>query len=1080
MNGLIRASLRNPYAVIVAMFTILVMGGLSLYALPIDILPIFRAPAVQVLTFYSGMPAVSVEKDITNRLERWTGQANNMSRQESRSIVGASIIRNYFQGNADPNGALGQVMSLSTGALPFLPPGTLPPVVLPFDPTATVPACIVALDSKTQNESTLYDVGRYEVRNMVMAIPGAVAPVVFGGKVRTVLAYLDRQKMQARHLSLTDVMDAIDNYNLFMPTGDAKFGDLDFAIDSNSMYNIISEMKGIPLRVGPGTAMFLGDIGTPTDTAFIQTNVVRVNGRRQVYIPIFRQLGSSTLTVVDQLKAEAPTIEPRLTRPDINLRVVMDQSIYVRQSIKALVQEGLLGAILCSLVIVVFLGQLRMTAIAICTIPLSVLGALIGLYATGNTVNVMTLAGLALAIGPLVDSAIICLENTHRHLALGDNVRQAAFLGASEVAMPELVSSLCTFLVLAPLALMPGMGAFLFRPMALAVAFAMIIAYVLSRSFVPSMSALLLKSHSEEQHGHRRGPIARAFAAWEALIDRSIALYVRGLDFVLRHRRATVAVAVSLLILSLGLLGPVIRRDFFPEVDAGAFEIYVRGASGTRIERTEEKIANVEQTIRKQLRKDLQTIISEIGVVADWSAAYTPNAGPMDAVVKVQLEAERERSAQEYVEMLRQQLNRTFPELEFAFDAGGMIRGAMNEGKSTPLNVRVRGKDMAKTREVAAAIKNEVTKIPGVVDARILQRLDYPEYILDVDRTKAAELGLSQADVMKNVVAAFNSSISFNKKNFWIDPISHNQYYVGVQYPEGDIESIETLLNIPITSPTQSQPVPLQNIASISRTTVPAEVNHTTLQPTIDLTMGVYGRDLGHVADDVSRILKKFGEPVSRGVWSPYEVGAPDHKLLAGGKLELTGEYSRMQDTFYYLGGGLILAALLMYFLMVALDKSWVVPLTVMGTVPLALAGVLPMLYFTGTALNVQSLLGIIFIVGIKVANTVLMSDFAQELRRHEGLSPTEAIRKAASIRVRPVTMTALAAFFAMVPAALAIERGSEANAPLARAILGGLIAGEPATLFVLPCLYSLFVKAVPLVPDDLDEQLKAAPHTLA
>ncbi len=532
-----------------------------------------------MLTFYSGMPAVSVEKDITNRLERWVGQANNMSRQESRSIIGSSVIRNYFQGDADPNGALGQVMSLTTGVIPVLPPGTLPPVVLPFDPTATVPACIVALDSKTQGESALYDVGRFEVRNMVMAIPGAIAPVVFGGKVRTVLAYLDRQKMQARHLSLTDVMEALDRYNLFMPTGDAKFGDTDYAIDSNSMYNVISEMKGIPLKVGPGTAMFLGDVGTPTDTNYIQTNIVRVNGRRQVYIPIFRQVGSSTLTVVDRLKEEAPLIEPRLTHaPEINLRVVMDQSIYVRQSIKALVQEGVLGAILCSLVIVVFLGQLRMTAIAICTIPLSVLGALIGLYATGNTINVMTLAGLALAIGPLVDSAIICLENTHRHLALGAKVRQAAFLGASEVAMPELVSSLCTFLVLAPLALMPGMGAFLFRPMAYAVAFAMIIAYVLSRSFVPSMSALLLKSHSEEEHGHRRGMIARAFGRWEALIDRAIALYVRALDFVLRHRRATVAVAVGLLIASLGLLGPVIRRDFFPEVDAGAFEIYVRGA----------------------------------------------------------------------------------------------------------------------------------------------------------------------------------------------------------------------------------------------------------------------------------------------------------------------------------------------------------------------------------------------------------------------------------------------------------------------------------------------------------------------
>jgi multidrug efflux pump subunit AcrB len=1078
MNGLIRASLKNPYAVIVAMLTIVVVGVLCLLALPVDILPIFRAPAVQVLTFYSGMPAVSVEKDITNRLERWTGQANNMSRQESRSIIGSSVIRNYFQGDADPNGALGQVMSLATGVIPVLPPGTLPPVVLPFDPTATVPACIVALDSKTQNESTLYDVGRFEVRNLTMAIPGAIAPVVFGGKVRTVLAYLDRQKMQARHLSLTDVMQALDRYNLFMPTGDAKFGDTDYAIDSNSMYNVISEMKGIPLKVGPGTAMFLGDVGNPTDTSYIQTNIVRVNGRRQVYIPIFRQVGASTLTVVDNIKKEAPEIAGKLTRPDIDLRVVMDQSIYVRQSIKALVQEGVLGAILCSLVIVLFLGQLRMTAIAVCTIPLSILGASIGLYATGNTINVMTLAGFALAIGPLVDSAIICLENTHRHLALGAKVRQAAFLGASEVAMPELVSSICTFLVLAPLALMPGMGAFLFRPMAYAVALAMIVAYVLSRSFVPSMSSLLLKSHAEGDPHKPRWLIGRLFARWEALIDRAIALYVRALDFVLRYRRATVAVAVGLLLLSLGLLGPFIRRDFFPEVDAGAFEIYVRGATGTRIERTEVKIAAVEQVLHKTINKDLETTISELGVVADWSAAYTPNSGPMDAVVKVQLHAEREKSAQQYVEILREQLNRQFPELEFAFDAGGMIRGAMNEGKSTPLNVRVRGKDVGKAREVAAAIQREVTKVPGVVDARIIQRLDYPEFVLDVDRKKAAELGLSQADVMQNVVAAFNSSIAFNKKNFWFDPISHNQYYVGVQYPEGDIESIETLMNIPITSPKQDQPVPLQNIATISRTTVPAEVHHTTLQPTIDLTMGVSGRDLGHVADDVSRILQRFGKPEGRGVWSPYEVGSPDHKALEGGKLELTGEYSRMQDTFRNLSIGLILAALLMYFLMVALDRSWVVPLTVMGTVPLALAGVLPMLYFTRTALNVQSLLGIIFIVGIKVANTVLMSDFAQELRRHEGLSPTEAIRKAASIRVRPVTMTALAAFFAMVPAALALERGSEANAPLARAILGGLIAGEPATLFVLPCLYSLFVKPGPSRLDEADdEEFGLAPH---
>ena len=1090
MKGLIRASLGNPYAVIVSMLTIVVIGVLCLTVIPIDILPIFKSPAVQVLTFYAGMPATAVEKDITNRLERWTGQAANMSRQESRSIVGASVVRNYFQSSADPNGALGQVMSLATGTLPTLPPGTLPPVVLPFDPTSTVPACIIALDSETQTESILYDVGRYEVRNMIMAIPGAVAPVVFGGKVRTVLAYLDRQKMQARQITLTDVMNALDRYNLFMPTGDAKFGDTDYAIDSNSMYNIVDEMKGIPLRTEPGNAMFLGDVGTPKDTSFIQTNVVRVNGRRQVYIPVFRQLGSSTLSVVDNLKAEAPGMTDRLTRGEINLKVVMDQSVYVRQSIKALVQEGLLGAVLCSLVILIFLGQLRMTGIAIFTIPLSVLGAIIGLYATGNTINVMTLAGLALAIGPLVDSAIICLENTHRHLSLGDNLHDAAFLGASEVAMPELVSTLCTFLVLAPLALMPGTGEFLFRPMAYAVAFAMIVAYVLSRSFVPSMSSLVLKAHRHDGHETPRGWIGRTFAAWGLMIDRAIAAYVRALDFVLRHRKATVATGVGLLVAALVVLGPVLRREFFPEVDAGAFEIYVRAPTGTRIERTEEEISRVEQSIRKTVKDDLETIISEIGVVADWSAAYTPNAGPMDAVVKVQLKAEREHSAQEYVHLLRTNLNEEFfPDLTFAFDAGGMIRGAMNEGKSTPLNVRVRGKDMAKTREVAAAIQTEVETIPGVVDARIVQRLDYPEFMIDIDRAKAADLGLTQADVIQNVVAALNSSIQFNKKNFWIDPVSHNQYFVGVQYPEADIRSIETLLNIPITSPTQTQSVPLRNVASIRRTQVPAEVNHTTLQPTIDLTMGVSGRDLGHVAQDVARVIDKFGQPKAHGVWEPYEVdnlgkpilkkaatapsnkaGSSKYESLPGGKLELVGEYSRMQDTFRNLSVGLVLAVLLMYFLMVALDKSWIVPFTVIFTVPLCLAGVVPMLWLTRTAINVQSLLGVIFIVGIKVANTVLLSDFAQDLRRHEGLTPTEAIRKAAAIRVRPVTMTALAAFFAMIPAALAIERGSEANAPLARAILGGLLAGEPATLFVLPCLYSLLVKDKAPTPDDLED----------
>ncbi len=432
MNGLIRALLNNPYAVTVFVLSIALIGSLVLVGglIPVDILPVFKSPAVQVLTFYSGMPANSIEKDITNRMERWVGQSNGVKRQESRSLIGCSIIRNYYFDNIDANGALTQVNSLASAAIPNLPPGTLPPVILNYDPTGTTPVLIVALDSTQETESILYDVGRYEVRNMIMSNPGAVAPVVYGGKIRAVIAYLDRTKMQARNLSPVQVMDALDQFNIFLPTGDAKFGRLDYDLDSNSMYDLPEQMRAIPIKMKDGKPIFLGDVANPQDAAMIQTNIVRVNGRKQVYIPVFRQVGSSTLDVVETLRKTLPDMQQRLSRTDIELKPVMDQSVYVKNSITSLATEGLLGAVLCSLVILLFLGEWRMTMIAVLTIPVSVLAAIIALYFTGQTINVMTLAGLSLAIGPLVDSAIICLENTHRHLGMGTNPRDASFLGA--------------------------------------------------------------------------------------------------------------------------------------------------------------------------------------------------------------------------------------------------------------------------------------------------------------------------------------------------------------------------------------------------------------------------------------------------------------------------------------------------------------------------------------------------------------------------------------------------------------------------------------------------------------------------
>lgn len=1070
MTGLIRLALKKPRAVTVSVCALVVVGALCLTRIAVDILPVFDSPAVQVLTFYSGMPAKNVANAITNRMERWVGAAAGMERQESRSILGVSAVKNFFRRGVDPNGALTQVNSLALAEMANLPPGTLQPIVLPYDPTATVPACLVALDSDTQSESTLFDVARYEVRNLIMSSPGAYAPVVFGGKERAVLAYLNRTKMQARDLSPVDVLTALEEYNLFLPTGDAMLGATDYAIDSNSMFDLVEHMRGIPLRRNPEGSDFLGDVASPTDAYLIQKSVVRVGGRRQVYIPVFRQHGASTLSVVENLRKSLPSMSDKLTRSDIKLKMAMDQSVAVRNSIHSLVVEGILGAVLCSLVILLFLGEWRMTAIAVLMLPSVALAAVICLYFAGETINVMTLAGVALAIGPVVDLAIVVLENVHRHMKQGKMPYPAAFAGTREVVMPELVATLATLMVLAPLALIPSSGQFLFKPMTLAVAFAMIPAMLLAMSFAPSRCAVWLKPEvketedsSEETEDSSEAPRRQGlFARWQRFIDDSIIWYRRRLDWVLRHRTLTIIIPVVLLIALIVGLGPGLRREFFPSVDAGAFEISLRAPSGTRLTATETRVADVESAVREALGDDLQILISQIGVRPDWAAAFVSNSGPMDAVLKVQLVEDHDRSTHEYVRELRKSLaeDSRFFDLEFAFNAGGLVKTALNEGEITPISVQVIGKNLERDYEIAESIRKSVQNIDGIVDARVKQRIDYPEYVIDVNREKARELGLTQEDIMKNVIAAVNSSIQFNKRNFWIDPVSQNQYFVGVQYPEEEIESIETLLNIPITSPVQENPIPLSNVASIRAAEIATEVTHRNLLQSIDLNLGIEGRDLGHVAADVNKTLDTFGQRQPSGSWIPFDPADPQKKkLLTGTEFVLKGEYGRMIDTFRNFGIGVALAIVLIYFLMVSLLDSYVVPLVVLLSVPFALIGIIPALHFTSTAINVQSLLGMVFVVGIIVANTVLMTDFAQKLRAEEGLTPTEAIGRAAELRSRPVVMTALAAIFALIPMALALERGSEANAPLGRAVIGGLLAALPTTLVIVPAFYSLAVR---------------------
>lgn len=1035
--GLVKFALNNRHAVSVIAIVIVVLGLVAMWIIPVDILPIFRAPAVQVMTFYSGMPAGVVEKNITNRLERWTGQANGTVLQESKSMVGVSIIRNYFSDSTDPNSALTQVNSLALSNLRYLPPGTLPSIVLPFDPSATMPTCILSVSSQEHSEGELQDIGRYDLRNVIQSVPGAVAPAVFGGKVRAVMAYIDRDKIEARNLSPVEVVDAISDSNIMLPTGGARIGDIDYQIDSDSMFESPEAMGFVPLKLSSGNSTFLRDVGTVEDASRIQTGTVRINGRRQVYVPVYRQQGASTLSVVEGVKQAVPKMIERVPE-GVKPEVVMDQSVYVRSAIESLLHEGILGAGLASLMILVFLGSFRTTVIAVTCIPLSIFAAIACLLASGNTINAMTLGGLALAIGPLVDNAIVVLENTHRHLHMRDlrkTATQGALDGAGEVALPVLVATCTTIIVLVPIAFTPGMGKFLFRPLALSVTFAMLASYGLSLTLVPAWCASWLKGHDEhgDEH-HKKTLIEKMHAPVERFLNVLVKIYVRMLNFVLRHRLPVFAISVGVFAASLAL-GPKLGQELFPEVDAGQLVITVRGTTGTRLEVHEKTVVLVEDAIKATIpASDLSMIISELGLVPDWSAAYTPNTGPQDAVLKVQLTEHRSKTAQQYAIELRRVLNEKFPGIEFAFNTGGLVSAALNYGALSPINIQIAGKKTTEARKLAREILQAASEVPGAADVRIVQRFDYPQLYIEVDRSKAADLGLSQQDVIRNVVTCLNSSIQFSR-NFWIDPVSGNQYWVGVQYREEAVDSIDDLMNIPIRSKNADRTVLLRNVAKLHRTSAPAEIVHTNYSPVIEIMANVAGRDAGSVATEIEARIKKLDMP-------------------AGLQVRTTGEVQQMRLAFGSMGFGLIMATILIYLIMVALFRSYLDPFIILAVVPLGLTGVLVTLYFTDTRLNVQSSMGVIFMVGIVVANSVLLVDFANRMLEG-GVSVREAIVTAGALRLRPILMTFLATFISLIPMAVGMGKGSEANVPLGRAVLGGLLAGTILTLFVVPILYS-------------------------
>jgi multidrug efflux pump subunit AcrB len=873
-------------------------------------------------------------------------------------------------------------------------------------------------------------------------VPGVVAPVVVGGKDRTILLYLDPKKLQSRNLSATDAVKALQEGNLMVTPGTAYFGDNQVLLDTNAMVATVDELNTIPIRTPGGGVVELGDLGHAEDAAAIQTSRVRINGKQQVFVPIYRQGGASSLRVADATRAAIPEIEAKLPE-GTKLDFVIDQSDYVRKSIESLIHEGIVGAILVSVMILIFLGNWKMTVIASLSLPLAIFGSIIGLHATGNTINVMTLGGLFLAIGPLIDDALVVLENIHRHMALGKSPFQAAAEATNEVTLPVLVATLSLIIVLCPVALTPGVGGFLFRPLTLAVAFAMLTSFVLSRTFVPALCATMFRSHHDGGHGHRPhapGVFDRMYAGFDAGLERVKRLYKGVLFWALRHRLPVLAGIGGLFLASLTLLR-VIGQEYFPAVDAGQLAIAVRAPSNTRLDATERRVADLEQFLERQIpAADREMIVSEIGLNPDWSAAYTQNGGQMDAIIRLQLTPKRAKSAQEYAIQLRHAIaaEPNFADLQVAFDTGGMVTAALNFGASSPIDVEITGGTPEKAMALAREIRARVAAVPGAADVLVKQRLDAPYLVIDVKRQKAAEVGLTARDVVLQVVAAMNSSTSINR-NFWIDAQTGNQYFVAVQYPEDPERTVSDLTTIFATGTTSPKPIPLASLVDLRTDTAAVEVNHQSLRRTVNVLVNTENRDIGGVASDIAKVLKDLTVP-------------------KGMTVTLKGEYARMRESFASLGAGLALASILVYLLMVPLMRSFLMPLIIMAAVPLGLIGVLGTLWMTRTTLNVQSEMGVIFLVGIVVSQGVLLLDFANHLRK-QGHAAHEAVTLAAVIRFKPILMTFLATFLDLLPMAIGIGRGSEALIPLARAIVGGLVTSTVLTLIVVPVLFTLLIR---------------------
>ena len=1054
------AVLKNPYLVGVLAAAILVLGVYTYPKIPKDLLPIFETSAVQIVTFYPGMPPEIMEKDIMSRMQRWTGQSVGIEHQEAKAMTGVCIVKDFFREGISLDTAMAQTTSYAMSDMFYLPPGTIPPMLMPIDPTASLPLCLVVVDSPGMNEQQLYDIAYYELRNKLQSIQGVISPAVFGGKLRRIYAYMDPRKLEAYGLTLMDVQNQLAKYNVLIPAGNMKVGQQDFQLFTNAVPETIEDLNDSIIKTVDGVPVKISDIGRVENASQIQSNIVRINGGRKAYIPIYRQPGANSIEIVRTIRADLANILDRLKNEragdtgmnELVLSVAMDQSGPVQESIDGLQFAAGLGGLLAGLVVLVFLRNLISTFIVVLVIPLAVLAAVVGMYFTGNTVNSMTLGGLALAIGILVDQSIVVLENIVRHVKMGKAPAQAALEGTQEVTVPIFISTVTFAVVFFPTVFLSGLASYLFTPLALATIMAIVVSFLLSITLVPAYCALFLKPAKQA-----------SMVETQTYLTRAVGNTVTGCLKI----RWLIALGAAALFGVAVFFASQMGQELIPPIDAGQFTVYVRMPSGTNIDLTDYRIQQIENSITEETGQpdpsfalgeekvsdsDLQILISNIGVLNDWPAAYTPNIGPGDAFMLVQLKGKSGRpGAFDYVDLLRDKLNQQFPDVEFAFDTGGMLSSALNMGEPSPIHFQVRGSNLEEMREIAEQVEVVANSVEGTTDVRIAQRLDYPTLTIKMNRDKAARMGLTPETVMQNLVSATNSSVGFDPA-FWVDKSKGNHYFIGVQYPEELLTNLETIKDIPIGM-VEGVPIRLRNVADIEQAQGPGVVNHRNISRVMDIYANIgRGYDAGSLMTAIEAVLLEADNPLGAVRGKDSRGDLFELKNYPGLILRSQGEVKEMRKSFRQFTAGFVIAAVLVYLVMVAQFRSLLDPLVILLTVPLGFVGVVAALLLTGSNLSIMSFMGIIMMVGIVVEYSIVLVDFANQ-RLSEGMSVQEAIVDAAKVRARPILMTSLTTWLALLPMAIG-GFGGDANAPLARAIIGGVIAATVLSLLVVPCLY--------------------------